>query len=114
MQSLVAEPRTTHRQVSFSVCYRTVKWSGKLATNKQKASVMQQQKTIMRKQTKSTPLVNHDRANGADTNGFKADNASDFIRKRAYQLFEVRGRGLGHELEDWLQAEREIRTRIQT
>ncbi len=33
----------------------------------------------------------------------------DLIRKRAYQLFEARGRRQGHELDDWLQAEREIK-----
>jgi HSP20 family protein len=31
----------------------------------------------------------------------------DHIRARAYELFEVRGRESGHEMEDWLQAERE-------
>ena len=30
------------------------------------------------------------------------------IRSRAYELFEVRGREAGHELEDWLLAEKEI------
>lgn len=30
------------------------------------------------------------------------------IRKRAYELFEARGRVEGHELEDWLRAEAEI------
>ena len=29
------------------------------------------------------------------------------IRKRAYELFEARGREEGHELEDWLRAEEE-------
>ncbi len=67
----------------------------------------------MRKETKSTPVLNYDIRNGAKASGFNADNASDFIRKRAYQLFEMRGRGPGHELEDWLQAERELRTRVQ-
>ena len=32
----------------------------------------------------------------------------DQIRRRAYQLYEVRGRGDGRELEDWLQAEIDI------
>ena len=31
------------------------------------------------------------------------------IRERAYQLFEARGRQPGHEFDDWLQAEREIK-----
>ena len=30
------------------------------------------------------------------------------VRKRAFDLFEKRGRELGHELEDWLRAEREL------
>jgi hypothetical protein len=30
------------------------------------------------------------------------------IRARAYQLFEERGGELGHDLEDWLEAEAEI------
>jgi Protein of unknown function (DUF2934) len=30
------------------------------------------------------------------------------IRLRAYELYEVRGRKDGHELEDWLRAEAEI------
>jgi hypothetical protein len=33
----------------------------------------------------------------------------DQIRRRAYQLYEERGRVSGFEHEDWLQAEREIR-----
>ena len=31
------------------------------------------------------------------------------IRLRAYELYEARGREDGHELEDWLRAEEEIR-----
>lgn len=31
------------------------------------------------------------------------------IRERAYQLFLARGAGSGRELEDWLQAERELK-----
>lgn len=30
------------------------------------------------------------------------------IQERAYQLFEMRGGGEGHHLEDWLRAEREV------
>ncbi len=49
---------------------------------------------------------------GADTSGLTAENAPEFIRKRAYQLFEMRGRQPGHELDDWLHAEREIESRF--
>jgi Protein of unknown function (DUF2934) len=44
---------------------------------------------------------------GADTSGCPIECVPDLIRKRAYQLFEARGRQPGHELEDWLQAEGE-------
>jgi hypothetical protein len=30
------------------------------------------------------------------------------IRRRAYELYEARGRGDGHDVEDWLEAEAEI------
>jgi DUF2934 family protein len=30
------------------------------------------------------------------------------IRRRAYELYERRGRGDGHALDDWLQAEAEV------
>lgn len=33
------------------------------------------------------------------------------IRRRAYELYEERGRTPGMENEDWLQAEREVRAR---
>jgi len=33
------------------------------------------------------------------------------IRVRAYELYEERGRTPGHEADDWLVAEREIRSR---
>jgi hypothetical protein len=33
------------------------------------------------------------------------------IARRAYELFLARGRGHGHDIEDWLQAEQELRQR---
>jgi hypothetical protein len=35
-------------------------------------------------------------------------NLAEQIRRRAYELYEARGREDGHELEDWLRAEAEI------
>lgn len=35
-------------------------------------------------------------------------DVAERIRERAYQLFEERGGELGHDLEDWLQAEAEV------
>ena len=36
-------------------------------------------------------------------------NIEEETRRRAYELFEARGGEDGHELEDWLRAEEEIR-----
>jgi hypothetical protein len=44
-----------------------------------------------------------------DTMGSVIRCLPHIIRERAYQFFEARGRQPGHELDDWLQAEREIR-----
>jgi hypothetical protein len=46
-------------------------------------------------------------ASKAKTNDFAL---YERITRRAYELYEQRGRQAGHELEDWLQAEREIRS----
>jgi hypothetical protein len=37
----------------------------------------------------------------------------DQIRRRAYDLYEARGRGDGHDLEDWLEAGAEITGRTE-
>jgi len=41
----------------------------------------------------------------------KNPSAQESIQERAYELYLKRGQEPGHELEDWLQAEREVRTR---
>lgn len=41
-------------------------------------------------------------------------NSEAEIRLRAYELYEARGRGDGHDLEDWLQAEAEISGRAES
>jgi hypothetical protein len=42
-------------------------------------------------------------ASGADA------NMQEHIRARAYEFFEMRGREHGHDMEDWLRAEAEVR-----
>ncbi|WP_447978996.1 DUF2934 domain-containing protein [Candidatus Nitrospira bockiana] len=49
------------------------------------------------------PLANGD---GMAGNGHR--HREHEIAQRAYELYEQRGHGDGHALEDWLQAEREI------
>jgi hypothetical protein len=46
---------------------------------------------------------------GADTSGCPVKCITDLIRTRAYQIFEAKGRQQGHALDDWLQAEHEIK-----
>jgi Protein of unknown function (DUF2934) len=41
-------------------------------------------------------------------------NSEEEIRRRAYELYEARGRGDGHDLEDWLEAETEITGRAES
>jgi hypothetical protein len=48
---------------------------------------------------------------GANTGPTVAD-VMELIRKRAYEVFEARGREPGHDLEDWLRAELEIKRRL--
>jgi len=36
-------------------------------------------------------------------------DATPLIAKRAYELYEGHGRSEGHAVQDWLQAEREVR-----
>jgi hypothetical protein len=49
---------------------------------------------------------------GPDTSGCPIECLPDLIRKRAYQIFEARGRQPGCELEDWLQSERETKKHL--
>lgn len=48
----------------------------------------------------------------ANTCGCSLESLPHLISRRAYQLFEMRGRQPGHELDDWLQAEREEKERL--
>lgn len=39
------------------------------------------------------------------------EQITDMIRKKAYELYEKRGRKTGHAVNDWLEAERIVRKR---
>jgi hypothetical protein len=41
------------------------------------------------------------------------EGADEQIRRRAYELYEARARGDGHDVEDWLEAEAEITGRTE-
>jgi hypothetical protein len=47
-----------------------------------------------------------------DTSGSPIERISELIRVRAYQLYEEHGRGPGHESDDWLQAEQELKRHL--
>ncbi len=38
----------------------------------------------------------------------EVQDLAEQIRQRAYELYELRGQGDGHELDDWLLAESEV------
>jgi hypothetical protein len=40
---------------------------------------------------------------------FTGARLAKLIRNRAYEFFEARGRQPGHELDDWLMAEQEVK-----
>ena len=44
----------------------------------------------------------------AKTSFSEPRNLDEQIQRRAYELYEQRGREHGHELEDWLRAEKEV------
>ena len=45
---------------------------------------------------------------GSPRTGGSADSRDRAIREVAYSFYEARGRGDGHELDDWFQAEAEV------
>jgi hypothetical protein len=64
---------------------------------------------------RATPRSKRPTSRKGSTTAASKAKTSDFalyerITLRAYELYEQRGRQAGHELEDWLQAEREIRS----
>ena len=59
------------------------------------------------RQVATMPVVN-------PTDPKKSSPSTDLeveIRRRAYELYESRGYGDGQAIEDWIQAEREVRAR---
>ena len=73
-------------------------------------SEMQKQKR-QNMNTSSSEVVSEPVSYGPNT-GSPPECAPEFIRRRAYQIFECRGGQSGHELDDWLQAEREIKIQL--
>ena len=50
--------------------------------------------------------------NGSVNRSNVGADANERIRLRAYELFEQRGREQGHEMDDWLLAEKEIHSAV--
>ncbi len=50
----------------------------------------------------------HNPGGDGEENAGKASASEDAIRERAYELYVGRGRAPGHDVEDWLQAKREL------
>jgi len=50
------------------------------------------------------------RTASTNTTSLKASSSTnEMIRKKAYELYEKRGKKPGHSLDDWLEAERIVR-----
>jgi len=49
---------------------------------------------------------------GEDTSAESPQSVENLVRRRAYELFEARGRQPGREAEDWLEAEREVKRHL--
>ena len=47
-------------------------------------------------------------SDGNSQNAGASESVQEQIRIRAYELYEERGRGDGHDVEDWLQSESEV------
>jgi len=60
------------------------------------------------------PVSTASLSGGTERNAVISGNAAidiDAVRRRAYELYEERGRQEGYEAEDWLRAERELNTK---
>lgn len=63
-----------------------------------------------RRRRKDHELVNQMSGRNADTADLsEARLPHDEIARRAYEFYELRGREDGHDWDDWLRAERELR-----
>ena len=49
---------------------------------------------------------------GVDTSAESTQSVENLVRRRAYELFEARGRQPGRDVEDWLEAEREVKRHL--
>lgn len=72
------------------------------------ARVKRTQVTTMQTPAKPATPPPAEKKNG---NGHSAIDLDASIRARAYELYERRGRGDGYAMDDWFQAETEVRTR---
>jgi hypothetical protein len=50
-------------------------------------------------------------SSGSSRTSSNQGQLTDLIRKKAYELYEKRGRKSGHSMEDWLEAERIVRNK---
>ena len=53
-------------------------------------------------------MAKHQGAKPPATRPGEPQNVEESIRRRAYELYEKRGKEGGHEVEDWLRAEEEV------
>jgi len=76
-----------------------------MATKTPKTSTVKSKTTPA---TTSAPKVSRARKSDAPANDSSAQSMRDLIAQRAYERFIARGYQHGHDVEDWLHAEREL------
>ena len=62
---------------------------------------------MVRQVTPNGPQNSEARTTNSERQGRRP--TTEQIRLRAFQIYEARGRTAGHEVEDWTQAERELK-----
>ncbi len=63
----------------------------------------------MSRRQKDADVTQHGSINGSPL----TDPLLERINHRAYELYQLRGEAHGHDAEDWLEAERQVRAEMQ-
>lgn len=70
---------------------------------------------VMKKRSKTTRITLPQHDNGVETIlGLKTHPTDAEVRQRAYEIHQAHGGAPGRELDDWLQAERELKQETQS
>jgi len=66
----------------------------------------------MKHRNKNVKMEMHEKAEQAAAQAKPPAPTPEQIRRRAQEIFEARGSATGHELDDWLKAEHELKQEL--